>query len=129
MQLITQSYFEPGGPSASPGAPACLCWEKGHCGWEAAVYTDPSEVIVSHKSEPCTSQEGEVQPGQGERDKGHLSPGMRTFQQLARLWPFLQDVEAMVLTQHRERRVLESSDLGGGSQLFFFLLCDFRQVL
>lgn len=41
----------------------------------------------------------------------------------------LQDMEAMVLTQHRERRALESSDLGGGSQLLFLLLCDFRQVL
>lgn len=29
-----------------------------------------------------------MQPGQGEWGKGHLGPGMRTLQQLARLWPF-----------------------------------------
>lgn len=56
---------------------------------------------------PAPLQVGEVQPGQGGWERDHLRPWRRAFQQLARLWLFLQDMRSLALTQQTE-----STDFG-----------------
>lgn len=76
MQLITQSYFEQGGPSASPqSSDVHVLSGGGGCCREVAVHRDPSARILSHKSRPCPShrQVNRIQDGE-DGESGHRIP-------------------------------------------------------